>query len=215
MSRNLKPSAKRLERFLEKVDFDRRFAGFGASLAGMDEAGRGPLLGPVVAACVILPESPLLTWVDDSKKLSAARRETVFDQIMNTAVHVSVGQASAKEIDELNILNATKLAMRRAGVCAPAILCLVDAVGDIGLPFSIHSEIHGDARSYHIAAASVIAKVTRDRMLREMDRIYPDYGFARNMGDGNAAQIAAIRRAGAPPEHRRAVISEFPQETES
>ena len=209
MSSNPKPSAKRLARFQEKVAFDRCFAGFGTSLAGMDEAGRGPLLGPVVAACVILPESPLLTWVDDSKKLSASRRDVVFDQIMNVAVHVGVGQASAKEIDDLNILVATKLAMKRAGINAPASLCLVDAVHGIDLPFPIHSEIHGDAVSYLIAAASVIAKVTRDRILLEMDQKYPVYGLATNMGYGTAAHIAALRQNGPAPEHRRSFVRKF------
>ena len=215
MSGNPEPSAKRLARFQEKVAFDKGFAGFGTSLAGMDEAGRGPLLGPVVAACVVLPESPLLAWVDDSKKLSAARREALFDQITDIAVHVGVGQASALEIDELNILGATKLAMKRAGLSAPVALCLVDAVRDIELPFPIHSVIRGDALSYHVAAASIIAKVTRDRMLREMDRKYPAYGLASNMGYGTAAHIAALRQQGPTPEHRRSFIRKFLQETES
>jgi len=201
-----------MARFYEKVAFDREFAGFGTSLAGMDEAGRGPLLGPVVAACVILPESPLITWVDDSKKLSPSRREALFNQIMGEAVHVGVGQASAREIDKLNILGATKLAMMRAGLNAPAALCLVDAVRDFELPFPIHSVIHGDVLSYHIAAASIIAKVTRDRMLREMDRKYPVYGLASNKGYGTAVHIEAIRQHGTTPEHRMSFIRRFLQE---
>jgi len=214
MSRSIEPSAKRLARFQEKIAFDRKFAGFGTSLAGMDEAGRGPLLGPVVAACVILPESPLFTWMDDSKKLSEARREALFSQIMDAAIHVGVGHADAREIDELNILSATKLAMKRAGLNATATLCLVDAVRDIELQFPIYSVIHGDALSYHIAAASVIAKVTRDRILQELDQIYPSYGLASNKGYGTAAHIEAIRKHGPTPEHRMSFIQKFLQETE-
>ena len=214
MSRSLEPSAKRLAHFNKLLAFDKDFKGFGTSLAGMDEAGRGSLLGPVVAACVILPEAPLISWVDDSKKLSPARRETLFDQIMNLALYVGVGQATAKEIDRLNILIATKLAMRRAGIEAPATQCLVDAVMGIELPFPTHAVVHGDALSYHIAAASIIAKVTRDRTLIEMDRQYPAYGLANNQGYGTAAHIDTIRQQGPTAEHRLSFISKFLPGTE-
>ena len=209
MSNNRAPSAKRMQHFQEMVAWDRQFAGFGASLAGMDEVGRGPLLGPVVAACVILPEAPLLSWVDDSKKLSAARREELYDQIQEIAVYVGVGEASAAEIDMHNILNATKSAMQRAAEKAPATLCLVDAVQGLLLPFATHAEIRGDATSYHIAAASIIAKVTRDRLLKKWSEMYPAYGLETNMGYGTAAHIAALRAHGPTPEHRKTFIQKF------
>ncbi|MBE0600749.1 MAG: ribonuclease HII, partial [Firmicutes bacterium] len=123
-----KPNVKRLRRSEALVAYDSAFETFGTSLAGMDEAGRGPLLGCVVAACVIMPNTPILPWVDDSKKLSPKRRDEVFDEILRHALFVGVGEASAEEIDEINILNATKLAMQRAAAQAPAALCLVDAV---------------------------------------------------------------------------------------
>lgn len=213
MSRNDKPSAKRMAHFEEMLAHDRACVGFGASLAGMDEVGRGPLFGNVVTACVILPADPLFYWVDDSKKLSAARREQVYDQIMEHALFVGVGEASAWEIDEMNILNATKLAMERAAEKAPASLCLVDAVRGLYLPFPTQPLIHGDATSYHIAAASIVAKVTRDRSMALAGEKYPGYGLERNMGYGTAEHIAALRRLGATPEHRKSFITKFVAET--
>ncbi|MBQ6804744.1 MAG: ribonuclease HII, partial [Clostridia bacterium] len=145
----------------------------GIAFAGMDEAGRGPLAGNVVAACVIMPASPLLPWVDDSKKLSPQRRDQVYDEIMETALFVGVGQASPEEIDAINILQATKNAMRRAAENAPASLFLIDAVTGLGLHGEERGIIHGDAVCYSIAAASIIAKVTRDRQMEELDQLYP------------------------------------------
>lgn len=208
-----KPNAKRLERLQALAEHDRRYPAFGTSLAGMDEVGRGPLLGPVVTACVILPEAPLLPWVDDSKKLSAARREQVYDQILACALYVGVGEASAQEIDRINILQATKLAMLRAAQGAPATLCLVDAVTHLDVPFATESIIHGDALSYSIAAASIVAKVTRDRMMVRLSETYPQYGLQRNMGYGTAEHIDAIRRYGACPEHRISFIGKWIAET--
>ena len=209
------PSAKRMAHFQELVAYDRLFPGFGASLAGMDEVGRGPLLGPVVAACVIMPPQPLFPWVDDSKKLSAARREEVYEQICAHAVFIGIGEASALEIDQRNILQATKLAMERAAAKAPATLCLVDAVEGLRLPFPTQGIVHGDASSYHIAAASIAAKVTRDRMLVEMDLLYPRYGLGRNMGYGTAEHIRAIRERGPTPQHRMSFIGKFLEERRS
>ncbi len=188
---------------------DRAYAGFGISLAGMDEAGRGPLFGPVAAGCVVMPGTPILPWVDDSKKLSPARREEVYEQIMAIALYANVGEASALEIDEINILQATRLAMRRAAENAPATLCLVDAVTGLTLPFPTEPIIHGDALSYSIAAASIVAKVTRDRQIRELARLYPLYGLERNMGYGTAEHIAAIKQYGACPQHRRTFIGKW------
>ena len=178
-------------------------------VAGMDEAGRGPLAGNVVAACVIMPPDPIIPWVDDSKKLSAQRRDSVYEQIIKTALFVGVGRASAKEIDEINILQATMRAMRRAAEGAGANIYLIDAVKNLGLDAPEIPIIHGDAVSYSIAAASIVAKVTRDRELIELDRLYPQYGFARHKGYGTAEHIAAIRRFGPCPEHRMTFIGKF------
>ena len=205
----MKPNAKRLERSAALVAHDRAYPAFGQSLAGMDEAGRGPLLGCVTAACVIMPAEPIFPWIDDSKKLSAARREELYEQIRECALYVGVGRASAEEIDRLNILRATHMAMQRAAENAPATLCLVDAVSGLNLPFATQALLHGDALSYSIAAASIVAKVTRDRALRALAQQYPQYGLERNMGYGTAEHIAAIRLYGPCAEHRRTFIGKF------
>ena len=153
-----KPSEKRMQHFREMLAYDQAHLGFGASLAGMDEVGRGPLVGDVVTACVILPAEPVFPWVDDSKKLSATRREEVYAQIMEHALYVGIGRASAREIDEMNILNATRLAMERAAQDASATLCIVDAVRGLHLPFPVIPIIRGDATSYHVAAASIVPR---------------------------------------------------------
>lgn len=181
----------------------------GICFAGMDEAGRGPLAGNVVAACVVMPPNPLLEWVDDSKKLSPARRDSVYDQILRTALFVGVGQADPEEIDRINILEATKNAFRRAAENAPASLFLLDALSGLGLPGEERGIIHGDALSYSIAAASIVAKVTRDRQLMELDQQYPGYGFAQHKGYGTAQHIAALQRMGPCPAHRRSFIGHF------
>ena len=180
-----------------------------ARVAGMDEAGRGPLAGDVVAACVIMPPVPILDWVDDSKKLSASRRERVYDRIIKTALFIGVGRADASEIDRINILQATMNAMRRAASGASADIYLIDAVRNLGLGAQEIPIIHGDAVSYSIAAASIVAKVTRDREMQEIDRQYPEYGFARHKGYGTAEHIAAIRRFGPCPIHRMSFIGKF------
>lgn len=181
----------------------------GIAFAGMDEAGRGPLCGNVVAACVMMPPSPLLEWVDDSKKLSASRRDKVFDEIMRTALYVGVGQADPEEIDAINILNATKNAMRRAAENVPAELFLIDALSGLGLKGEERGIVHGDALCYSVAAASIVAKVTRDRQMEELDRLYPDYGFAKHKGYGTAEHIRALKTLGACPAHRRSFIGHF------
>jgi ribonuclease HII len=200
---------KRRERLQALIQTDLPLWEAGVRFAGMDEAGRGPLVGSVVAACVVMPKEPLLLWVDDSKKLSAQRRETLYDEIMSTALFVGVGQASPAEIDEYNILEATKMAMRRAAENAPADVFLIDAVHGLGLPGEERGIIHGDAQCYSIAAASIVAKVTRDRQMPELDRLYPGYGFARHKGYGTAAHIAALRELGPCPAHRRSFIGHF------
>lgn len=179
----------------------------GIRLAGMDEAGRGPLAGPVVAACVVMPAGPVIEWVDDSKRLSEARREQVFERIMSTALFVGIGRAQPQEIDDINILQATFAAMRRAAEGAHAQVYLIDAVDGLGLDGQERALIHGDALSYSIAAASIVAKATRDRELRLLDEQYPGYGFARHKGYGTAEHIQAIRALGPSPIHRRSFIT--------
>mgnify|MGYP001080790571 CR=1 FL=1 len=188
---------------------DAAFWAQGTVVAGMDEAGRGPLLGSVVAACVVMPETPLLPWVDDSKKLSEKRREQVYEEIMATALYVGVGMATAQEIDEINILEATRKAMREAAAQVPAEVFLIDAVKNLGLKGLEVPMIKGDATSYNIAAASIVAKVTRDRQMLALDIRYPDYGIARNKGYGTPEHIDALRRLGPCPEHRRSFIGHF------
>ena len=181
----------------------------GIVFAGLDEAGRGPLAGNVVAACVIMPREPLLPWVDDSKKLSAMRREQVYEEILRTALYVGVGQASPEEIDRVNILEATKSCMRQAAANAPAALFLIDALQGLGLPGEERGIIKGDANSYSIAAASIVAKVTRDRQMLELDARYPGYGFKQHKGYGTAQHIAALKELGPCPAHRRSFIGHF------
>ena len=182
------------------ADFDAQYAAF--VTAGMDEAGRGPLVGNVVAACVVMPKEPLILWVDDSKKLSEKRRESVYAEIMERALYVGIGQATPEEIDRMNILEATKKAMREAASQVPAEVFLIDAVKDLGLNGR-------DATSYAIAASSIVAKVTRDRQMLELDKQYPQYGFARNKGYGTPEHIAALQKYGATPLHRRTFIGHF------
>ncbi len=189
------------------LDHDLTYSG--VVLAGMDEVGRGPLAGNVVTACVVMPPEPLLIWVDDSKKLSETRREKVYEEIMQHALYVGVGQATPEEIDEINILEATKKAMREAAAQVPAEVFLIDAVTGLGLGGLEVPIIKGDATSYCIAAASIVAKVTRDRQLIELDKLYPGYGFARNKGYGTAEHIAALKEMGPCPVHRRSFIRNF------
>ncbi len=181
----------------------------GTVFAGIDEAGRGPLCGNVVAGCVVMPSAPLIPWVDDSKKLSEKRREQVFEEICETALYAGIGEATPEEIDRLNILEATKLAMRRAAEKIPAEVFLIDAVKNVGLAGREVPIIHGDALSYAIAAASILAKVTRDREMRELDLLYPEYGFARHKGYGTAEHIAALRKLGPCVAHRKSFIGHF------
>ena len=200
---------KRQERLQTLLLTDGPLWDAGVCFAGMDEAGRGPLAGNVVATCVVMPPQPLIEWVDDSKKLSPARREKVYDEIMRTALFVGVGQADPEAIDRINILEATKNAFRRAAQNAPASLYLLDALSGLGLPGEERSIIHGDALSYSIAAASIIAKVTRDRQMIQLDAAYPGYGFSQHKGYGTAQHIAALKRLGPCPAHRRSFIGHF------
>ncbi len=184
------------------TEIDRALWLEGRSFAGIDEAGRGPLCGPVVAACVVMPPDPLIVGVNDSKKCSEARREALYEQIVERALFVGVGEATVEEIDELNILCATKLAMRRAAEGAPCGLFLVDGNQPVELPGEVRTLVGGDARCYSIAAASIVAKVSRDRAMRALDERYPGYGIAKHKGYGTAEHCAAIRALGPSPIHR-------------
>ena len=177
-------------------------------VCGVDEAGRGPLCGPVVAAACILPIDCEIEGLNDSKKLSEKKREALFDIITDKAVSFSIAQATVEEINELNILEATLLAMRRAiaGLDIPADFALID--GNVCRDFSLDARavIHGDAISPSIAAASILAKVTRDRMCLDLDREYPMYGIAKNKGYGSKAHMDALREHGPAPIHRTKFI---------
>ena len=199
----------REERVRILADYDRQYRVSGIVVAGMDEVGRGPLAGNVVTACVVMPEEPLILWVDDSKKLSESRREKVFSEIMEHALYIGIGQVGPEEIDRINILQATKAAMRIAAENVPADCFLIDAVTKLGLKGKEIPIIKGDATSYSIAAASIVAKVTRDRQMAEADRLYPEYGFARNKGYGTKEHIEALKKYGPCPIHRKSFIGNF------
>lgn len=208
MKRTLNTKTDEQTKYTPDLHFEQeaREVGF-AAVCGIDEAGRGPLAGPVVAAAVILPPDFELAGLTDSKKLTAAKREKLFAALMQDArVHKSIASATAAEIDELNILRATHLAMARAaqGLAAPpADFALIDGLPVPNFPLPSKSIVKGDSRSLSIAAASILAKVTRDRHMQELDARYPAYGFAKHAGYGTAAHLAALRTHGPCPEHRR------------
>lgn len=182
------------------------------SICGIDEAGRGPLAGPVVVASVILPRESMIEGVNDSKKVSEKKRELLYEEITSQAISWSVGIMDEKAIDKINILNATKQGVTEciSGLQHKPDLILIDALSHIntcGIPYE--SIIKGDAKSYSIAAASIIAKVTRDRIMRQWDEVYPQYGFAGHKGYGTAKHIAAIREYGICPIHRRSFVKNF------
>ncbi|NJD91775.1 MAG: ribonuclease HII [Geobacter sp.] len=177
--------------------------GYGV-VAGIDEAGRGPLAGPVVAAAVILPEGCLLAGVTDSKKLTESKRNLLFDVIMDKAVSVGVGFSDSQTVDRINILQATLRAMEAAVMkLSPAPDCLlIDGISPTALPIHQRTIKKGDSLSLSIAAASIIAKVTRDRLMEAFDKEYPGYGFASHKGYGAASHLEAIKRLGPSPIHR-------------
>lgn len=204
---------KELERLTQlKKDEEKLYSNEIKLIAGIDEAGRGPLAGPVVVGVAIMPKDSMIEGVNDSKKVSEKKREKLYDEITNQAIAWSVGIADQNEIDEINILNATKLALTRAieQLEIKPDLILVDALTNIdtkGIPYK--SIIKGDAKEYSIAAASILAKVTRDRMMREYDEIYPQYGFSGHKGYGTAKHIAAIKEYGPCILHRKTFIKNF------
>ncbi|WHE87015.1 ribonuclease HII [Lachnoanaerobaculum gingivalis] len=194
-------------------EFENKYSDL-AYVAGIDEAGRGPLAGPVVAAAVILPKDIFLPFLNDSKKVTEKRRDVLFDEIKQNAIAYGIGIASNTLIDEINILQATYEAMREAINAlekTPDVL-LVDAVHIPDINIKQVGIIKGDAKSVNIAAASILAKVTRDRLMTEYDKIYPEYGFASNKGYGTATHIAALKEIGPCAIHRKSFIGNFVSE---
>ena len=204
---------KELERLtkLKEIEKDLYQKGF-KNICGIDEAGRGPLAGPVVIAGVIMPQDSMIEGVNDSKKVTEKRREKLYDLILDEAISYSVAIIGQDVIDEMNILNATKQGVTEVidGLDVKPDLILVDALEHIntrGIPYE--PIIKGDAKCYNIAAASIIAKVTRDRIMREWDEIYPQYGFINHKGYGTAKHITAIKEYGLCPIHRRSFTKKF------
>ena len=192
----------------EKILHSRGFK----NICGLDEAGRGPLAGPVVIAGVIMPEDSMIEGVNDSKKVSEKKRELLYDKIIEEAISYSVAIIGQDVIDEINILNATKKGLTNVveGLDVRPDLIIVDALEHIdtkGIPYE--SIIKGDAKCYSIAAASILAKVTRDRIMREWDLVYPQYGFAKHKGYGTAFHIQAIKEYGLCPIHRKSFTKKF------
>lgn len=196
---------------LKEMEKDLYQKGF-QKICGIDEAGRGPLAGPVVVAGVIMPEDSMIEGVNDSKKVSEKKREKLYDLILEEAIGYSVAIIGQDIIDEINILNATKQGVTKVveELEIKPDLILVDALTHIntkGIPYD--SIIKGDAKCYNIAVASIIAKVTRDRIMRQWDEIYPQYGFAQHKGYGTANHIASIKEYGLCPIHRRSFTKNF------
>lgn len=221
MARELK--GERLEKELARLAAMHEYENAHADvcfIAGIDEAGRGPLAGPVVAACCILPKDAVILYLNDSKKVTALRREAMLPEIKEKAIAYGIGIVEEKRIDEINILQADYEAMRIAlqqtsemlqakGLADAPGLLLNDAVTIPGVDIPQESIIKGDAKSVSIAAASILAKVTRDHLMEEYDAQYPEYGFARNKGYGTKEHIEALKRLGPCPIHRRSFIGHF------
>ncbi len=212
MARELKGEKleKELERLEEMRAYEREYDSC-AFICGVDEAGRGPLAGPVAAGAVILPKDCRILYLNDSKKLSPKRRQELFEEIKEKAIAWNVGLVSPERIDEINILQATYEAMAaviRGLKITPQVL-LNDAVTIPGIDLPQVSIVKGDAKSVSIAAASILAKVTRDRMMEEYDSLYPEYGFGKHKGYGTAAHIQAIKEYGPCPIHRLTFIKKF------
>ena len=201
---------KEEQRLNELKEIDKSYFKEGYNyICGIDEAGRGPLAGPVVVAAVIMPKDSMIEGVNDSKKVSEKKREKLYELIIEEAISYSVGIVDQNEIDRINILNATKAGLTEAvrTLKVKPELILVDALTNIdtcGVPYQ--SIIKADAKSYSIAAASIIAKVTRDRIMREWDKVYPQYGFEKHKGYGTAAHISAIKENGLCPLHRLSFV---------
>ena len=204
---------KEEQRLIKIKEIDKEFFNMGMKyVCGIDEAGRGPLAGPVVVASVILPQDSMIEGINDSKKISENKREKLYDLIIEEALSYSVGIIYQDEIDEINILQATKKGLHEAikTMSIKPEVILVDAltgIDTLGIPYK--SIIKGDAKSYSIAAASIIAKVTRDRIMREWDKVYPEYGFKEHKGYGTAKHREAIIKYGLTPIHRKSFCKNF------
>lgn len=191
-------------------EFDKAY---GETVAGIDEAGRGPLAGPVVVACCI-PGREMIDGINDSKRIAENKREALYEKIIAGCLAYSVEIIDEKTIDEINILAATKRGMEKAAEKLSIMpdIVLIDAVKGLKMPCKSLALVKADAKSYAVAAASIIAKVTRDRIMRGYDRIYPEYGFAKHKGYGTAAHIEALRTYGPCKIHRRSFIGKFVNE---
>ena len=200
-----------MKEIVDKLQYEEELASKGYKLiAGVDEVGRGPLAGPVVCASVIMPLDDIIVGVDDSKKLSKKKRELLYEQIINKAIAYSICQIEPNEIDEINILNATKKCMAKSinSLSIKPDIVLVDAV-KLDVSFETMSIIKGDYLSYSIGAASILAKVYRDKLMEEYSKIYADYGFERNSGYGTKEHIEKIKEIGPCPIHRKTFIKNF------
>ena len=209
---NIKPEKLEEERrrLADMSAYEKEYADMGL-ICGVDEAGRGPLAGPVVAAAVMLPKDEEILFLNDSKKLSEKKREALFDEIKEKAVSYGIGIVDHERIDEINILQATYEAMRKAveALDPQPDICLNDAVTVPGIQIKQVPIIKGDAKSVSIAAASILAKVTRDRLMVELGKKYPEYGFEKHKGYGTKAHTEAILRYGPVPEHRRTFLKKL------
>ena len=208
--RRISDLEKEVARIEIMKEYEKKYSEF-EFICGIDEVGRGPLAGPVVAGAVILPKDCDILYLNDSKQLTEKKREELYDKIMEKAVGVGLGYNSPERIDTVNILNATYEAMREAVSKLPVKpdILLNDAVTIPGIDIRQIPIIKGDAKSISIAAASIVAKVTRDRLMVEYDEIYPEYGFSSNKGYGSAMHIAALKKYGPTPIHRRSFIGNF------
>ena len=195
-------------------EYETKYTSLGKKfIAGVDEAGRGPLAGPVVCACVIMPldEESIIKGVDDSKKLSPKKRDYLYEEIIQKAIAYNVSVIDNNIIDTINILQATKRGMAQCinGLVVTPDIVLVDAVKDLDISIDSVPIIHGDALSYSIAAASILAKVTRDRLMQDYDKIYPQYRFAKHKGYGTKEHIELLKKYGKCPIHRESFIKNF------
>lgn len=206
----LKKLEEEKNRLYNMTEFERKYSEY-SFICGIDEVGRGPLAGPVVAAAVILPKDCEILYLNDSKKLSEKKREELYEEICEKAISYGIGCVGHERIDEVNILNATKEAMKMAidNLNQRPDLLLIDAVTLSDISMKQVAIIKGDARSISIAAASILAKVTRDRMMEVYDEMYPEYGFASNKGYGSAEHINAIKQIGPTEIHRKSFIKNF------
>lgn len=198
------------ERTLQMMVFEKKYETYNY-ICGIDEVGRGPLAGPVMTAAVILPKDSDILYLDDSKKLTQKKRELLYDEILEKAIDYSIASVSPEKIDEINILQGTFSAMRDSinGLKQKPNLAFVDAETIPGIDIKQISIVKGDARSISIAAASIVAKVTRDRLMVAYDKLYPEYNFASNKGYGSKEHIEAIKKYGPCPIHRRSFIGNF------